>query len=273
MNKHILLFVIGGLCVWSASVAAGEMKTEVAADVKLFHSHFGKTPFPCKAIDVGPHGVHFFLSSATPKPEYTALYSFFKVGGDFEIAADYSWMPVVVPKGGYGVSCGIRIETRDKKHSIALARGNLPDQGSAYIVSIGTMKPDRKIDYQNESPFPTKSTTGRLILTRQKKEVICLAADGTEEPTELCRIAFTDAAVQHVLIFADPGNAPTDLDAWITQFNIRAEEMSHHMVEQESYNSWLGVPAGIAVIVIGTAGFLVAHRLRTGRWRGKPLAV
>ena len=41
------------------------MKVEVTADVKLFHSHFGKTPFPNQAITALPQGVHFYLSTAT----------------------------------------------------------------------------------------------------------------------------------------------------------------------------------------------------------------
>jgi hypothetical protein len=272
MNQHFLLFVTGAACIMglaSSPVGAGDMKAEVIADSKLFHSHFGKTPFPNKAITVDPQGVHFFLSGTTEKPEYTALYSFFKVGGDFEISANYFWTPIVIPKGGYGVSVGIRIETNDKNHSVALARGNFPQQGSAYVVSIGTMSADRKIGYKNEAPFPTSAKKGRLILARKKNEVVCLAADDTEEPKELCRIPFTDAAVQRVLIFADPGKATTDLDAWITEFKVRADEMSHHMVKEENYSNWWGVVAGVVLIVIGTTGFLVVRRIRTGRWSGK----
>jgi hypothetical protein len=271
MNKNILLFLIGAGCIlcpgWS-SVAAGDMKAVVTADFKLFHSHFGQSPFPSKSVTVDPEGVHLFFTSATAKPEYAALYSFFKLGGDCEVSARYDWRPVPIPRAGYGVSCGIRIETKDKKHSVSLARGIIPGKGDVYLVSIGTRRADKHVDYTNEPPFETSAKNGRLILLRQKKEVICLAADEVAEPRELCRIPFTDAAVQRVLIFADPGKAAADLDVWITDFEIRADEMSHHMTKQETHSNWWGVIAGVALILGGATGFLVVRRVRTGRWSG-----
>ena len=271
MNKHILLFLGGAGCIlclgWSTA-AAGDMKAVVTADFKLFHSHFGQTPFPSKAVTVDPDGVHLFFKSATEKPEYAALYSFFKLGGDCEVSARYDWRPVPIPRTGYGVSCGIRIETNDKKHSISLARGIIPGKGDVYLVSIGTRRADKHVDYTNETPFETSAKSGRLILLRQKKEVICLAADEVAEPRELCRLPFTDAAVQRVLIFADPGKAAADLDVWITDFEIRTDEMSHHMTKQETHGNWWGVLAGAALIVGGAIGFFVVRRFRTGRWSG-----
>jgi hypothetical protein len=274
MNKHFLLFLAGAaaiLCLAWSSVSAGDMKAEVTADVKLFHSHFGQTPLPNKAITIDPQGVHFSLSAETEKAEYTTLYSFFKLGGDFEISANYDWTPVPIPKKGYGVSCGIQFETNDKKKSVALARGNFPGKGSSYRVSIGTMNADKKTEYKVQPPFATQAKSGRLILARKKNEIICSAVDEAEEPRELCRIPFTDAAVQRVLIFADSGTAPADLDVWITQVKIRADEMSHHMVKQEKLSGWWGVIAGAALIVVGTTGFLVVRRLRTGRWGGRDI--
>lgn len=274
MNKHFLLFPAGAagiLCLAFASVSAGDMKAEVVADFKLFHSHFGQSPYPNKSIAVDPQGVHFSLSAEADKADYTSLYSFFKLGGDFEVSAKFDWKGVAVPKKGYGVSCGIQIETNDKKKSVGLARGNFPDDDSAYRVSVGSVNADKKVEYKVEPAFKTTAKSGRLILTRKKKEIICLAADGTEEPRELCRIPFTDAAVQRVLIFADPGGTPNDLDVWITQVKMRADEMSHHMVKKETQNSWWGIVVGAILIVVGTTGFLVFRRLRTGRWDGKEI--
>ncbi|HZZ79840.1 MAG TPA: hypothetical protein VFE62_15080 [Gemmataceae bacterium] len=270
-QKHALLFAVGAVSIlffaWS-TVSAGDMKAEEVGNPALYRSHFGQTPFPNKSIAIDANGVHFFLSPETEKPEYTALYSFFKLGGDFEVSVNYDWTPVIIPKGGYGVSCGVAIETNDKKKSIALARGNFPGQGSAYRVTTGTWREDKKVDYKSEPPFETTAKSGRLIILRKKKEVICLAADEEGEPKELCKIPFTDAAVQRVLIFADPGATPTELDAWFTRFKIRADEMSHHMVKQEQSNPWWGVYAGLVLIVVGTMGYFVVRRIRTGRWRG-----
>ncbi len=274
MNKHVLLFLAGAaciLCLALSAVRAGDMKAEETGDVKLFRNRFGQTPMPNKAITIDPQGVHFLLTAASEKAEYTSLYSFFKLGGDFEVSANYDWLPVGVPKKGYGVSCGIGIETHDKKKSVQLARGNLPGQGASYRVSIGTVNADKKTEYTVQPPFETTAKKGRLILARKKNEIICLVADEADEPRELCRIPFTDAAVQRVLIFADPGSAPNDLDVWITQFKIRADEMSHHMVKQEKFSGWWGVLGGLALIVFGTAGFLVVRRIRTGRWGGRDI--
>jgi len=273
MTKNLYLSPLAGIALFAFIVCspsatnADDMKVEEVGDLKLFHSHFGKTPFPNKAITIDAKGVHFLLTPATKKPEYTALYSFFKIGGDFEISANYDWTPVDVPKGGYGVSCGISIETNDKMRSVAIARGNFPGEGSAYRVSTGFMNPDRSVEYKAEPLFKTKAKSGKLMLTRNKKEIICLAGGKSEAPTELCRIPFTDAAVQRVFIFADPGAAPTELSARISQFKIRAEEMSHHMTKKEMPTNWFGyLWATGAVVFVGTIGFAVIRRVRTGRW-------
>jgi hypothetical protein len=274
MNKHFFLFLGGAasiLCLTWSSVSAGDMKAEVIADIKLFHSHFGQSPYPNQAITIDAEGVHFVIKAETEKAEYVSLYSFFKLGGDFEISAGYDWFPVDVPKKGYGVSCGIQIETNDKKKSVALARGNFPGTGSAYRVSIGTMNASKKTEYKVQPAYETKATNGRLILARKKNEIICSAVDDAAEPRELCRIPFTDAAVQRVLIFADSGTAPADLKVSITAVKIRADEMSHHMVKQEKVSGWWGVLAGLALIVVGTTGFLVVRRIRTGRWGGRDI--
>lgn len=245
------------------------MNAEAVVDLKLLHSHFGQTPIPSKAITIAPEGVHFKLSADAEKAEYLSLYSFFKLGGDFEISADFHWTAVLVPKKGYGVSCGIQFETNDKQRSVALARSNLPEGISAYRVSVGTMGAGKKVEYSVEDPFPTSALNGRLILSRKKKEIICSVAEGdTEESRVLCRLPFTDKAVQRVLIFADPGGEPNDLEVWITNVKFRADEMSHHMVKKEQESNWWGAIAGGLLFIVGTAGFLIHRRLRTGHWRG-----
>jgi hypothetical protein len=263
MNNNILLFLGAAgcfLCLGWSSAAAGDMKAVVTADFKLFHSHFGQTPFPSKAVTVDPEGVHLFFTSATQKPEYAALYSFFKLGGDCEVSARFDWRPVPVPRTGYGVSCGIRIETNDKKQSVSLARGIIPGKGDVYLVSIGTRRADKHVDYTNEPPFETSAKSGRLILLRQKKEIICLAADEAAEPKELCRLPFTDAAVQRVLIFADPGRS------WRPLMRCSTQSPSLPMA------SSLPAPAGTGQFTFGTSERgsrrerWASTRARSGRW-------
>jgi hypothetical protein len=272
MTKHLLPFLAGAVCLlllaaWSSS-RAGDMKEEVVPDIRLFHERFAQTPYPNKSITLEPQGVHFTFTQ-DQKPEYHALYSFFKLGGDFEVSVKYAWNPVNVPKKGYGVSCGIVIETNDTKKSVGLARGNFPGKGSAYRVTVGTWKADKKMDYKNEPEFATQAKSGKLIIARKKSDVTCSIVEGLDEPTELCRIKFTDAAVQRVLFYADPGEVSSDLDAKLFDIKIRADEMSHHMTKKETSNPWWGVFAGLALIVVGTSGFLIVRRIRTGTWVGR----
>jgi hypothetical protein len=262
------LFFAGAACIClQAAAFAGEMKDELQppADVRLFDAYFARYGAPVKAIVTEPRSVRFVLKSSYQKPEQLGLYSNFKVAGDFEISAKYEWTPVNVPKGGYGVSCGIKVETNDESKAVALARGNLPGRGSAYIVTEAK-KEGGEIKYYN-TEFKTDAKKGRLILLREKKEIVCLAADGAGEPQELCRLPFTEASVQRVLIVADPGAAPTDMDARISEFKVRAEEITLKIPKRDAPRNWGWWIAGGVILIAGAvAGYFIFRRLRYGQW-------
>jgi hypothetical protein len=269
MTKNYFLFLAGAACIFLLTLSAdgaGEMKAELECppDVKLFDAYFARYGAPVKAITTDLRSVRVQLSSSFPKPEQLGLYSNFKVAGDFEISAKYEWTPVNVPKGGYGVSCGIKVETNDENKGVALARGNLPGKGSVYIVTEA-QKESGEMKYTNKH-FPTEAKKGRLVLLREKKEVVCLAGDGVGELQELCRLPFTEASLQRVLIVADPGAAPTDMDARISEFKIRAEEITHKIPKRDAPRGWGPWFAGGAFFGIAVGGYFAFRRYRYGQW-------
>ena len=216
------------------------MKEEFKFDPasKPFDTQFVRYPLPAPAIITDAEGVRFTLTTATKKPEVTGIYSAFTLGGDFEVAVDFDWMPVVVPKGGYGVSVGISVEANEKFNIVKLARGNFQGKGSAYRVTMGIRNEKGQTEYKKNDDFETKAKNGKMILMRKKKDLFCMIVEGTEEPKELCKLPYTDAAIQKVHFFADPGNAPTDMDARLSQARIRADEITHHMTRQERRSTW-----------------------------------
>ena len=120
VGRALGMAMFAGLCAaWVAEAA--EQKT-LELTPRLLLSHFGLYPSSTKSIKIDAQALRFFLSSSAKKPEQIGLYSFFAMAGDFEVTAHYEWTPVAVPKDGYGVSCGIAIDTDTK--TVALARGN-----------------------------------------------------------------------------------------------------------------------------------------------------
>jgi hypothetical protein len=98
--------------------------------------------------------------------------------------------------------------------------------------------------------------------------VVCLAGDGDAEPKELCRVPFTEASVQRVLIVADPGAAPTDMDARISQFTIRAEEITHKIPKRDAPRDWGWWLTGAVVIGCAVGGFFIFRRIRHANGAG-----
>jgi hypothetical protein len=243
---------------------AGEMKSllDCAEKPKLLKTRFDRYPSVTKAIEFEPQGLHFFLSTDTRKPVQTGLASTFAVTGDFEISAAYEWTPVEVPKGGYGVSCGIAIDTDTR--TVALARGNFQGKGGGYVVTRAGIV-DGKKKYDNDPVMPTQAKRGQLVLRREKKEVICLTADDAGELTERCRIPFTTESVRKVRFFADPGSAPTNLDARLSQIRIRAEEITHDIPLSEASN-WGWLLGATGFVLLAAITLVLVHRVWKGQW-------
>lgn len=242
---------------------AGEMKATLdsAANVKLLKTRFDRYPSPAPALQFEPQGLRFQFDTYIKKPLQTGISSTFAVAGDFEISALYEWTPVIVPKEGYGVSCALAVDA--DAWTVALARGNFPGSGSAYVITRGLLQ-DGKKTYKNETPIPTQAKRGKLVLRREKKEIICLTADGDEELVERGRLALTAETVRKVHFYADPGNAPTNLDARLQQIRVRAEEITNNIPLHESSGGgwWMALAAG----VLAAAAALIGMRAWQGRW-------
>jgi hypothetical protein len=255
-------FVAGCIVTMTASwCRAGEMKSELdcGANPALLRSHFGFYPSGAKAVKITDKGLRFYLTTDTKKPVQTGLYSYFAIAGDFEISAWFDWTPVEVPKDGYGVSCGIAFDTDTR--TVALARGNFPGQGGGYRIT--TKEP--KKDYENED-FKSLAKRGRLVLRRVKKELIILSADGDGELNELKRInPFPTETVRKVRLFADPGNAPTSMDARLSKIQFRAEEITGQIPISESSTWGWWLAAGL-LMIFAMVAVVGVYRLRTGHW-------
>lgn len=128
VSVHVAAVLFGGLCLVPPA-DAGELTAELdcAADPRLLNTHFA--PYghsPAKSVTRGNNGgVRIRLPAATRDVSQTGLYSYVVLAGDFEFSANYEWIDVTPPKGGYGVSCGIVVDVAYPNRtlmSVSLAR-------------------------------------------------------------------------------------------------------------------------------------------------------
>jgi hypothetical protein len=258
------------LLLTGAAPAADLVATlDCGADSRLLDSHFGRYPSqsPWRIVREGS-AIRFYLPALVQSVGQAGLYSYFSVAGDFEFSAGYELINIQTPKTGYGVTCGIVVDSKGPAGTISLGRGETIGQGPAYVVSRGQPDPDAvgrtKYDGSN---YPAKAKTGRLILRRENKDVICLAADGPqEEPRELCRLPFTADTIRQVRLFADPGDSHTTVDARLTQAQVRAVEIAGGLPKYEpprQWGWWWWAGGGCAIALAGT---VLGLRYRMGRW-------
>jgi len=253
---------------WSicASAVAGEMNSllDCSADPRLFNTHFARYGYlQFRSIVVERSGVRIWLPSATPNIGQTGLYSFFALAGDFEYSVAYELLDVAQPQGGYGATCGIAIESEIEGHSVAIARGISPGNGSCYTVTRG-QPGEEGVKYDGKF-CPSTAKTGRLVLQRANDETVCLAADGMQEPRELCRIPFNNRTVRKVRIFADAGGSKTAVDGRFTQIRLRADEIAGGVPKLQPPKDWkwwwIGGGCGLA-----TVSLVALRQRRLRRW-------
>ncbi len=250
------------------AVTAAEMADalDCGADVRLFDSHFGRYGHqPARTVAREAGGVRIRLPALTQTVPQTGLYSYFSVAGDFEISVAYAVIDMAPPANGYGKSCGIAVETPGPADMVSLARGVEVGKGPGYIVTRGH-RADGPMSYES-THHPSTAKAGRLLLRREKADVVCLAADGPQgDFRELVRLPFTPATVSKVRLFADPGESHGSVDARLTQFQVRAVEIAGGAAKYEpprpwGWRWWTGL-GGIGVVAAG----VVTLRYRTGRW-------
>jgi hypothetical protein len=257
--------VLAGVC--AAPTGAGEMTAELdcVAKPRLLDTHFGRYGYaPTRSIKLEGPGVHFLLPADVKDMGQTGLYSYIGLLGDFEVAATFDWIEVAMPKGGYGVSCGIVVDTEGAGGSVALARGFQlgKGKGSGYLITRG--KPgEGGIKYDSPELEPTKARSGRLVLRREQAEVICLVGDGDKEPLrELHRYEFTTGPIRKVRLCADTGGSPTAMDVRLGELRIRAEQITGGIPLREVEGGWVWWLTGLAVLVLAAVGYWLWRRRR-----------
>lgn len=181
------------------------------------------------------------------------LYSYFSLSGDFTIEVHYHCGTIPAPKKGYGMSCGIAVDTHGPDGAISFTRNFSHEKnGSGYAVTR-SIPVDNKPEYETKI-FPTKARKGRLIFKRVGKVVYCLAGDNKEEPTELCKLEFTESKVYQLRLFADPGGADYPINMWIGKLQINADSISTAFPGNRQVTYWWLIPIGLFVLVL--VGFL-----------------
>jgi LPXTG-motif cell wall-anchored protein len=263
MNPSLLLVTVAlGLLYLAPAVGAADLKAELdcAGDNRRLDTHFGRYGYlPRKSVFTEPPGVRFQLP-ASKGVDQTGLYSYFALGGDFEITASYEliWLPAA--KAGYGVSCGIAVDTGGPGGSVSLARGYVSEKGSGYVVSRG-QPAGKGIKYETQH-YPAQGKAGRLALRREKSELICLIANSWNgDLEELCRVPFTAATVRKVRLFADPGGSSAAMDVRLGHVKLRAEEITGGLPERDTRRGstwWLVV----ILLLLGLLGFFWWRRRR-----------
>src|SRR5262245_36903256 len=121
MSRAVIVVVVVFLTAMTARAGEPTDVVDCAADVRLFDSHFARYGYqPTRTIAKEPKGVRIRLPARAVNVVQTGLYSYFSLAGDFEVTADYELIDLPPPQGGYGVSCGIGVDTLGPGGMVAL---------------------------------------------------------------------------------------------------------------------------------------------------------
>jgi hypothetical protein len=245
-------------------------------DGKFLESHF--TRYPQKPKTVFRHanlsGVSFFLTPDNVGVGQTTLYSNFVVAGDFEISMTYEGFNVPAPETGYGISCGLAVDTENKDGTpgmrVHFTRSSLVRKKDAdgYAVVVGRLKKqERGIDYKLEKFEPNPAPKGKIALKRVRDTLSCLQGDPDTpiaELSEIAKLKFTDSTIKKVRIFADQGGSPTLLDVYIDNMLIKAEEITFQIPARDRPRWFWWIIAGITFVLAGATA-IILHRRRSAR--------
>jgi len=258
MNKASrFLLSVALLIALRAAARANEYKAtlDLAANVKFLDNYFGRYGYsPFQSIARDAKGFWFKLPATAKGLEQTGAYSYFALAGDFEVSAEFELINLAPPQKGqvqsYGVSVGIAVESKENGAQVNLARGNQIKKGNGYLVTEGSLDDEGKMKYRTEH-YPSQAKSGRLVLRREKKELICFVADKPkDEPYQLCRVEFNDSTIQKIRVYADTGGSPTALDARITNLQVRANEITGGVPLSEQRRSWAWLWITLAILAL-----------------------
>jgi hypothetical protein len=269
------LLVTFALLAAALTAHAGPMKAVLDCSEqkgKLLDLHFTRYPQKPQTIfrqDDLP-GVRFWLPPEAKDIGQTMLYSKFVVAGNFEISMTYDGYSVEPPKSGYGVSVGIAVDTEnaDGKPGIrvSLARGSFVGRGDGYAVTVGTLKTkkgERGIDYKETNFETDRSKKGKIALKRVRDKLICLTGDPAapiDDLNEIAKIKFTDSTVKKVRIYADQGGSPTQLDVYVSDLLVRAEEITYQIPARDQPGWFWWLIGGITFLIASVIATIVYRR-------------
>jgi hypothetical protein len=259
--------MIPALILTSVVAAGGDPAAvlDCAADVRRLDSHFARYGYqPARSIVRDGRGVRIRLPAGVTNVGQTGLYSYFALAGDFEVSAAYELADLPPPQAGYGISCGIAVDTQGPGGSVAVARGQAPKQPPGYVVTRG-LPGDGGTKYET-TYYPSSAKAGRLALRREKAEVVCLVADAPgQEVRELCRVPSVAGTVRQVRLFADPGGSKAAVDARLTQVRVTAAEITGGVPAREARGGagWWVTGLGCSAAAVA---LLAVRRRRRGQW-------
>lgn len=240
--------------VTSAAVASADPTTvlDTAANGRLFDTHFGRYgPRPTRVVTREAKGVRLKLPAEAKGAKPTGLYSYFALAGDFEVAAAYEVIDVPEPTAGYGAGFGLAVETKGPDGDVTVRRGQWKGEGSGVQVVRGRPDAAGVMGYE-ATFFPTKAKKGRVVLRREKAELVVRTSDSpTGEPTELTRVPFTDKTIRTLLVFADSGGSPTVVDGRLTGLTVTAGEITGGIPERDrDHTPWWVIAVAVALAVV-----------------------
>lgn len=242
---------------------------DLSADGRMFDQMFQRFgPRSGRAISPERAGVRFQIP-AEKGAGMVGYNSAFSLAGDFEVEAAFEIVRMPAPTAGYGVSLGLTADAQGADGACTLARGLSADGKPQFAVvrSIpASAAAGAETKYEGHGfPVSAAASRGRLVLRREKKELVCLAADVPDgEPRELKRLAFTDRPVR-LKLHADTGGSPTGLVGRFWGVRVTADEIAGgltraQLADQRSY-WWWWVP-----VSLGAAGAAwVLRRRRRAR--------
>jgi hypothetical protein len=199
---------------------------DLTADGRLFDQWFQRFGYhPGRTVAPERAGVRFQLP-ALKEEAMIGYSSAFSLAGDFEVQIDLEIVSLPPPTAGYGPAIGLTVDAEAPDGSVGLTRG-LSAEGKSQFVVARVAPPSATGGAKfGADVYPTSGPRARLVLRREKAEVVCLASDRPGvEPRELKRVPFTDRRVRYLRLHASNGGSPTPVTGRLTGVRVKADEI------------------------------------------------
>lgn len=247
----LLLFLIG---VAGPSGSKPTTTLDISANPLLYKTHFGRFgPRSTKVVIVESNGgIRLYLPAESKGAKQAGMYSYFALAGDFEVSANYELINVPMPTKGYGAGFGLAVDTGGLEGDVSVRRGQWIGEGEGIQVIRG-QNLDGEMSYETKF-FPTKTKKGRIVLRREKDEIVLRVADKPfGEAIELYRVPFTETTIRSLRVYADSGGSPTIVDGRITNLTATAAEITGGIPERDrdEFPIWVIILSIVLAIILG----------------------